>query len=334
MNSSNHLSLRVIIGTCLFLALTLSPLLVASAKPTGKEYTYKVVDAAVPKKDAASDKDEAAEKRELHVYVSKPKDWSEEDSRPAIVFFHGGGWTGGAPGQFSDHSAYFASRGLVCFQVEYRLLDKKKKDPPITCTTDAVDAMRWVRSRAKEFAIDPNRIASSGGSAGGHLAAFIGCVDVESPDEDVRAKSNAMLLFNPVYDNGPGGWGTARVGDRFKEFSPAHNISQDDPPSIVFLGTEDNLVPVATAEKFRDECKKLGVESELHTYEGQPHGFFNSNKSGGLYYYKTVLAADQFLAKLGWLSGEPTLQQSPVEEPKQKGKGDKSKNEDSKAANS
>ena len=175
---------------------------------------------------------------ELSIYVSQPAEQpgSKPDAlRPAIVFFHGGGWTGGAPGQFTEHAKYFASRGLVCFQVQYRLLDKKSKDPPITCTEDAVSAMRWVRVHCEEFSVDPNRIASAGGSAGGHLAAFVGCVDVPQTDQEPSPKSNAMLLFNPVYDNGPGGWGTARVGDRFQEFSPLHNLTKDDPPSSSFI---------------------------------------------------------------------------------------------------
>ena len=106
--------------------------------------------------------------------------------------------------------------------------------------------MRWVRSRAKEFGIDPNRIASGGGSAGGHLAAFVGIVEgTDDPADDlsVSPKSNAMVLFNPVFDNGPEGWGAARVGDRYREFSPFHNVTKDDPPAIVFLGSADKLVP-------------------------------------------------------------------------------------------
>jgi acetyl esterase/lipase len=274
----------------LFAMLHLSaPLL--SAEPPGEKHIYKQVD-----------------DRHLAIYVTKPEHWTPQDSRPAVVFFHGGGWTGGAPGQFSEHAQYLASRGMVCFQVQYRLLDKSDQQPPVTCTQDAKSAMRWVRQRCAEFGIDPQRIASAGGSAGGHLAAFVGTVDGgDAPQDDltISAKSNAMLLFNPVYDNGPGGWGTTRVGERFAEFSPLHNLTPDDPPSIVFLGTEDKLIPVATAEKFRDISLGQGVLSELHTYSGQPHGFFNVSQDNGRWYIETLTATDRFLAKLGWLQGEP-----------------------------
>ncbi len=263
------------------------------AKPEGEPIVYKT-----------------AGDQQLTLYVTKPKDWKAMDNRPAVVFFHGGGWVGGAPGQFNEHSKYLASRGMVVVQVQYRLLDRQSKDPPTVCVQDAKSAMRWVRSHALTLGIDPDRIASAGGSAGGHLAAFVGMVDgMDDPQDDlhVSAKSNAMVLFNPVFDNGPNGWGTQRVGDRYKEFSPAHNVSKDDPPAIVFLGSQDALVPVSTAEKFKQAMEQAGIECTLMIFEGQPHGFFNYGRDGNKPYYETVVATDKFLASLGWIEGPPTL---------------------------
>ena len=265
-----------------------------AAKPEGEPHVYKTVG-----------------DRELTLYVTKPKDWKADDQRPAIVFFHGGGWVGGAPGQFTEHSKYLASRGMVAVQVEYRLLDRQSDTPPITCIQDAKSAMRWVRSRAKELGIDPNRIASGGGSAGGHLAAFVGTAegfDDAQDDVNVSAKSNAMVLFNPVYDNGPKGYGNYRVGKDYKKFSPIDNISSDDPPAVVFLGSEDKLIPVSTAERFDELMKEAGKESKTYVYEGQGHGFFNHGKDGNRWYYETLTATDKFLASLGWITGPPTLE--------------------------
>ncbi|MCC9640834.1 alpha/beta hydrolase [Rhodopirellula sp. JC740] len=246
--------------------------------------------------------EKSGKQTELFIDWTRPADWKPSDSRPAAVFFHGGGWVGGKPGQFEKHSEELAARGMVCFRVKYRLLDKKNKLPPDTCVEDASDAFRTVRGRAKEFGIDPNRIAAGGGSAGGHLAAFLGMMDDETID-GVSRKPNALLLLNPVYNNGPGGWGTARVGDQFQKYSPAHNITADDPPSIVFLGTKDRLIPVSTGEEFRDECVQAGVTSELHLYEGQPHGFFNAKKEagGGKIYRDTMKKTFAFLESLGWI---------------------------------
>ena len=249
--------------------------------------------------------------RSLKLFVIKPPAWQASDQRPAVVFFHGGGWTGGTPSQFNDQGEYLATRGLVAIQVQYRLLAGKTSEPPTACVHDAKSAMRWVRAHAAELGIDPQRIASAGGSAGGHLAAFVGLVNgLDDPQDDraVSPKPNAMILFNPVFDNGPEGWGHARVGDRFKEFSPAHNINTGAPPAIVFLGSNDKLIPVKTVLDFQAAMKKSGARCDALIYEGQAHGFFNRGKSGDKYFSETLLATDKFLASLGWLTGPPTLQ--------------------------
>lgn len=267
--------------------------------------------------------------RELKVRIHKPADTKPGESRPAIVLFHGGGWVGGLPRQFDEQSQYLITRGIVCIQPAYRLLSRDDaKQPPDICIQDARSAMRWVRSHAKDLGIDPNRVAAGGGSAGGHLAAFVGLADgIDDPQDDktVSAKANALVLFNPVLDNGTeGGWGTARVGDRIQELSPAHNISPDDPPTVLFVGRNDRLIPTATMERFAAKMKQAGVRCDLHIYDGQGHGFFNSNPSRTI----TLIEADKFLTSLGYLKGEPTIQapapgESSTETPKTKRKAKK-----------
>ena len=248
------------------------------------------------------------EGRDLRLLVIKPPDWKATDQRPALVLFHGGGWTGGTPTQFNDQATYLAQRGLVCVQVEYRLV-KDISGPPTNCVRDAKSAMRWVRSHAAELGVDFNRIGAGGGSAGGHLAAFVGMVEGnDDPKDDVKIspKADALVLFNPVFDNGPdGGWGMQRVGDRFKEFSPAHNITPDDPPAIVFLGRNDPLNGVPVVERFQSNMKKVGVRCETRFYDGQAHGFFN----GEPWKTVTLIETDKFLTSLGWLKGAPTLKE-------------------------
>jgi acetyl esterase/lipase len=248
--------------------------------------------------------------RELKLLVDKPPGWTAADKRPAIVFFFGGGWVGGTPKQFERHSAYFASRGMVGVRVEYRTIAKGDKGPPLLSCADAKSAMRHVRAHAGELGIDPERIAGAGGSAGGHLAAFTALVDgLDDPADDLKVscKPDALVLFNPVFNNGPGEWGHQRVGKRYREFSPAHNVNKGAPPAIVFLGEKDDLIPVKVAQDFEAKMKKAGSRCDTHLYPGAGHGFFNAEP----YYQKTVIEADKFLASLGWLKGEPTLQAAP-----------------------
>ena len=143
---------------------------------------------------------------------------------------------------------------------------------------------------------------------------MVDVLDDPSDDKKISAKSNAMLLFNPVLDNGPGGFGAKTIGDRYPEFSPAHNISKDDPPAILFLGSEDKLIPVATLRNFESKMQAAGIKCALHVYDGQGHGFFNVKNPK--YHHLTVIESDRFLASLGWLKGPPTLR--PISEPAQK----------------
>jgi acetyl esterase/lipase len=158
--------------------------------------------------------------------------------------------------------------------------------------------------------VDPDRIAAGGGSAGGHVAATTGICegfDEEGEDLSVSARSNSLVLFNPVYDNGPEGYGHDRAKEWFPAISPLHNITEDDPSTIVFLGEKDKLIPVQTAQDFQYQQKRLGIHSELYTYKDQPHGFFNLSKGGPDIYKDTVLKADAFLVKLGYLSGKADM---------------------------
>lgn len=241
---------------------------------------------------------------DLWIYRFNPMEYKpKEELRPAVVFFFGGGWNGGSVTQFEQHAQYLAARGLVTFVADYRVKSRQQTDPD-ACVADGKSAIRWVRTNAQRLGIDPQRIAAGGGSAGGHVAAATGICDgldaAEEKDSPISSKANALLLFNPVYDNGPDGYGHDRVKPWFPAISPAHNITMDDPPTIVFFGSEDPLVPVATAKKFDAELKAVGVASEVWIYEGQPHGFFNESKSPESF-LDTVLKMDAFLVKLGWL---------------------------------
>ncbi len=252
-------------------------------------------------------KEASRSKLVLNVFYPEGHD-AKKDKRPAIVFFFGGGWSGGNPAQFAPHCEYLASRGMVAMSADYRVRSRQGT-PPFECVKDGKSAVRWIRQNATKLGIDPERLAAGGGSAGGHVAAATATVpglEEEGEDLSVSSKPSALVLFNPVYDNGPKGYGHSRVAERYKEISPIHNIRKGTPPAIVFLGDKDSLIPVSTAEKYKALMEKAGSRSDLHVYAGQPHGFFNKGKKGN-YYEKTVLEMDKFLISLGWLKGKPTI---------------------------
>lgn len=277
----------------LLAALAITPVAVSAQKPMAMDLPGSAIYATTPE-------------GELSVYFHYPEGHAVDADSPAVLFFFGGGWLGGTPDHLKRQATHLAERGIVGITADYRT-NKKHGTTPFECVADAIQAMRYVRAHADTLGIDPERLGAAGGSAGGHLAMALSTVTADDlippPADDapdVSFRPDALVLFNPVYDNSPEGYGHGRIGERYVDFSPAHNLHANMPPTLVMLGDQDKLIPVATAEKVRDEMTALGVRSELILYPGQPHGFFNNANSG--MYQATVQAMDDFLVSLGWLA--------------------------------
>ena len=242
----------------------------------------------------------------LTVYPSTIKEATKK--LPAIVFFFGGGWNNGTVKQFEPQALYFSQRGMVCILVDYRVKEKQKTTP-FESLKDAKSAIRYIREHANELHIDPSKIIAAGGSAGGHLAAATAIINDYNESTDNTAIScipDALVLFNPVFDNGPGGYGYERIGEAYKNFSPLHNIKSGAPPTIVFLGDKDHLVPVETAKYYKTIMEKVKSRCDLFVYEGQGHGFFNYKNLE--YFKKTVSETDTFLQSIGILNKDPFVE--------------------------
>jgi acetyl esterase/lipase len=215
----------------------------------------------------------------LKMLIYRPTNFRKTEKYPAIVFFFGGGWVSGTINQFRPFADHCVLKGMVAVLVDYRVRSRQNTTP-FESLKDAKSAIRYLRQNGADLGIDTAKIIASGGSAGGHLAAacFTNTTINETGDNlDVSAKPNAMVLFNPVIDNSAAGYGYDRVGERYLEFSPLHNIRKGFPPTIFFLGTKDKLIPVATAEKFKHKIDSVGSRCELHLFEGMEHGFFNKS---------------------------------------------------------
>lgn len=244
----------------------------------------------------------------LRVYF--PEKFNNKKQYPTIVFFFGGGWNGGSISQFEEQSKYFASRGMVAAVVDYRV-KKRQGTTPFEAVKDAKSAMRYLKIHAKEFGIDTGKMVAAGGSAGGHLAAattLLPGLNEATDNLSVNPKANALVLYNPVIDNSKEGYGYERIGDRYLEISPMHNITKGAPPTLFLLGSKDKWIPESTAYAYQEKMEAVGSHCDVIIYEGQEHGFFNKwKKEGPKYYKETNLAADKFLQSLGYLKGKATL---------------------------
>lgn len=257
----------------------------------------------------------------LNAYIFEPAGHTSSDQRPAIVFFFGGGWRAGTPGQFLPHCQHLAARGMVAISVDYRV--KNRHDVwPQDCLEDAKSAVRWVRKNAKRLGVDPEKIATGGGSAGGHLAAATALIkgfDAESEDASVSSAPNAMVLFNPAVALT---WVDGlelvpeeklesirqRMKGNPEEIAPINHVRKGLPPSIIFHGTADPTVLYASVEEFAKRMKAAGNRCELMPYKDKVHGFFNAGRGKGearaeanRNYHRTVRQMDAFLETLGYI---------------------------------
>lgn len=235
--------------------------------------------------------------RELHLHVFQPHGWKPSDKRACYITIHGGGWTGMGPERMFSFADHFAKLGLLSFSVEYRLASAKKNTTVFDCVKDVRSAVRYARAHAGELGIDPDKVIVSGGSAGGHLAASTAMFDVNEDSDDLKVSPvpNALVLLFPVIDTSTEGYGNARIGERWKELSPAHNVRPGLPPTITFHGTADPTTPFKGAQAFHDAMLKAGNRSELVVHEGGQHGYLMRTQP---LYDECMQKTDAFLKSL------------------------------------
>ncbi|HBC77157.1 MAG TPA: hypothetical protein DEO60_11290 [Bacteroidales bacterium] len=284
-----------IAGILSFLCLEFIGQIQSGAQVTHIQEIYKTVDTSKLKIDIFYDKKSL-----------------ERDNNTAIVFLHGGGWSGGSYSEFFTTCERYARMGIISFSVDYRLstdngLFSHNPISPIECLMDVKSAIRWVRENAGNFHIDVNKIVAAGQSAGGQLAlATVMTEDFNeiSDNTKISCKPDAVLLFSACV-NTLEGWCDRLLADRRNKIwsiSPTHNMKSGLPPMIDFHGTDDEQVPVWTARFFESEMKKLDNYFELHIYNGRKHYLGEGNQKYSRYYNDEILGiTDEFLRKFHFL---------------------------------
>ena len=135
--------------------------------------------------------------RDLTAHIHYPKGWKPSDRRPAIIWFHGGGFAGGTPRQFERFAVPFTELGIVNIRVGYRLtsIDGSENAGAHNAAKDGRSAIRWVRKNASTLGIDPQKIIAAGDSAGGALAlgTLLEHLNDESDTISIDAQPNAVM---------------------------------------------------------------------------------------------------------------------------------------------
>jgi acetyl esterase/lipase len=238
----------------------------------------------------------------------------------AVIWVISGGW-------FSNHDAIqvggaseFLKRGYTVFAVVHA------SQPKFTIPEVLEDmhrSVRFIRSKAAEFQIDPGRIGITGGSAGGHLslmqgtAGTMGNPDAKDPVERFSSRVQAVACFFPPTDFlnygkpdeialGRGVLKDFKAPFDFHEFdsktrsfvpvtdvqqvleigkriSPVNHVTSDDPPTLIAHGDADKLVPIQQAELIIGKLKEAQVPAELIVKEGAAHGWAGMDKEVAMF---------------------------------------------------
>lgn len=210
---------------------------------------------------------------------------------PAVLCIHGGGFRAGSRDGYDGLIKKLAEHGYVAATVTYRLAPKYQFPAAVF---DVKAAIRWLRANAKQYKIDPDRIGVTGGSAGGHLAQFLGVTaDQKQFEGDGGNQDQSSRVACVVNFYGPSdftksygksvdaadvlplflGGDVDHARQRHIEASPLYWVTPDAAPTLCVHGTKDNYVAFEQAEWIVDRLKAAGVEAELLKMEGAGHGF-------------------------------------------------------------
>jgi acetyl esterase/lipase len=226
--------------------------------------------------------------------------------KPVVVFAHGGAWRrrtareGGTFRDFPAELAALAARGYVVASVNYRLSSEAKYPAQLH---DMQNAIRWLRSHAADYNIDPERVVVWGSSAGSHLAALIGTgcgvAALEPPATSKSSKPLPSWCVQGVIDwygpidlealttAGPEksasaavaivgsylGCDPAQCKDVMRAANPISYIDASDPPFLIGHGSIDPEVPPQQSQMLHEALQRAGVSSKLILYPNVAHGF-------------------------------------------------------------
>ena len=214
---------------------------------------------------------------------------------PLVVAIHGGAFRMGS--KEGEPAGAFVARGFAVAAINYRLSQHAIFPAQIE---DAKAAVRWLRANASRYGYDPDRIASCGASAGGHLAAMLGTtgdvkafdvggnlgfssrvqavVDFFGPTDFLQMDAHRLSPQAMAHDT-PDSPESQLVGgpirdhpDRVAGANPVTYVTRDDPPFLIVHGDADSLVPHHQSELLEAALRQAGVRVRLVTIPGGPHG--------------------------------------------------------------
>jgi acetyl esterase/lipase len=251
--------------------------------------------------------------RYLAIDEFSPEPKRKDKKRTAIIIIHGGGWRSGNRTQHYALAQHLARLGYVCFTPEYRLSTEALFPAAVY---DIKAAVKWVKSNAKYFYVDTNKIAILGFSAGGELAAFVGATNGDTAFED---KSDYTIICSNVqavididgtlsfvhHESGEGddskkisaatNWLGASKKDNpelWKQASPLTHAGKNTPPTLFINSSIERMH--AGRNDYIKILTENNIYTEVKTFENSPHHFCLMDP----WFEPTVKYIDEFLKKI------------------------------------
>lgn len=229
-----------------------------------------------------------AENQHLQMNIARPKEGG--GPFPAVLCIHGGGFRAGTREGYDRMCLALAQRGYVAATVTYRLAPTFQFPAAVH---DCKAAVRWLRANATRYHLDPARIGAMGGSAGGHLALFLGVTEGVKAFEGEGNTGVSSAVNCVVSYAGPSDFTKSygksvdahevlplffggNLETRRREHvvgSPLYWVTPQAPPTLCIHGTKDEYVAHEQAGWMVDRLKAAGVEASLFSIEGAGHGF-------------------------------------------------------------
>ena len=227
------------------------------------------------------------EDRQLLLDLYRPSH-TETPRLPVVLVIRGGGWRMGDKEGFGPMAAALAQRGFAAACIEYRASEEALFPAAVQDTKAAV---RWIRANAEQFDLDPDAIGAIGGSAGAHLALYLGATsDVPELEGNGGNPTFSSSISAVVSMATPGdltkmpddrspiaflGSTYAEAPDLWEKASPSNYIGSSSPPLLLIHSKTDTVVPFALSTQLVDLYDQAGVPVELITIPVAPHAFWN-----------------------------------------------------------
>lgn len=217
----------------------------------------------------------------IDVYLPKGR----TDSTRTIILVHGGSWSGGSKNEFNYVvpilKSQFPNHAIV--NMDYRL--GTAQSPGFPKQIQDIE-MAIAHLKNSDYRIS-DEFAFIGASAGAHLALLYSYH--HDPNHEVKAVCSIVGptdFTDPAYTNHPlfqyglmalvGNVSYQQQPEMFIEVSPAAHVSQDSPPTVMFYGGQDMLIPATQGSRLKDKLNAAGVYNEFYLYPNGGHGNWNA----------------------------------------------------------